>query len=553
MKKKAIDSGRRDLLKVAGALPLAAAFARLGGLPDVLIDAAAQARQIAGHNPALVPAAETLAAWLKQLHDFGPIRMTGTKECRAFEEWLAQQFAGLGFTIERDQFRLTSWECRVTDCSIAVKEDSGATRNVDVVAYYPFGGSTKGKPAVTGRLLVVPGTNVAAARAFADSTGAAALADAIVVMDMPLRAAAPAAPAAGAARQATPAANAQAGRGGLGRFPEQAPPRTAGAGPSPAGQGGREIMEVFEDRCRGLILCYTDVSNDTAMHNYLPFSDRHRKIPAIWAGAEGSRYLRSVSGKASATIRCDATMTPNSRADTILATMKGTSDEVVFLTTQTDGPNEVNENGALGVLALATYYSKLPAAARRRTLVCSLPTGHYASGAIQDAVTGSGRRAGTRGVLDKWPDMTKRIVAQMAMEQMGAMEWVDLNGKFVPSGNVASERWIPTPATVQMSAKIFMASTIGEDPKFSNAAVVEGGAPGEGGSVRSLGLPGIGLMGQPSYFFRCDPKGVLEKLNPNVMRNQVAIMAKMLVLMNRLTPAQLKGESPISDADLFGA
>jgi hypothetical protein len=71
--------------------------------------------------------------------------------------------------------------------------------------------------------------------------------------------------------------------------------------------------------------------------------------------------------------------------------------------------------------------------------------------------------------------------------------------------------------------------------------------------VRTLGIPGIGLMGQPSYFFRADPKGVLEKLNPNVMHNQVAIMAKLLMLMNRLTPAQLKGEAPISEADLFGA
>jgi hypothetical protein len=122
-------------------------------------------------------------------------------------------------------------------------------------------------------------------------------------------------------------------------------------------------MEVFENRCKGLILCYTDVANDSARHNYLPFSDKHRTLPAIWAGAEGSTYLKSVSGKATATIRCDAKLTPNSRADTLLATLKGQSDEVIMLTTQTDGPNECNENGALGVLAVATYWSKIPAVA----------------------------------------------------------------------------------------------------------------------------------------------------------------------------------------------
>lgn len=536
-------SSRRELLKLAGVLPMAAAFARLGIAPQLLA-AAADGRPIAGYDPSHVPDVATLQGWLKQLHDFGPIRMTGTKECRAFEEWLAARFAGLGCSVERDQFRLTAWECRVADCSIAVTEDGGATQTVDVVSYYPFAATTKGKAAVTGRVLFVPGVGVEAARAFAASTDAATLAASIVVMDMPLRRTATAAPAAGrpaAATAATPA-------GPIARFPDPAPPRPTA--PSPAGQGGRDIMEIFEHRCKALVLCYTDVANDTARHNYLPFSDQHRAIPALWAGADGSRYLRSVSGKATITLRCDATTTPGARADTILATLKGQSDEVVFLTTQTDGPNEVNENGALGVLALATYASKVPAANRRRTLVCSLPTGHYAAGAIADKVSGSGRAAGTRGVLEKWPDVARRIVGQMAFEQMGAMEWAEVNGAFSPTGQVAPERWIPTPSVAKLIGRLYLAAASGEDPRYSNAAVVEGGAPGEGGSLRSRDLPGVGLMGQPQYFFRADPKGVLEKLNPNVMRNQIAIGTKLMLLMDRLTPGQLRGAEPIGESDL---
>ncbi|HEX4348489.1 MAG TPA: hypothetical protein VHZ73_13015 [Vicinamibacterales bacterium] len=535
---------RREWLKTGGA---AAAFAAFGGLPERLLAAAGQSRQIAGYNPALLPDTTTLAKWLQQLHDFGPIRMTGTPQCRAFEEFLAQRVTALGFTLERDQFRLTSWECRITDCSISIKEDSGATHDVEIVAYYPFGGSTRGRGPAVGRVLHVPAVGAEAVRAFADSIDAAALANSIVVVDMPLlRQAAP--PANGAVRAAAAPA---AARGPLGRFPEKAPDRVGGA--SPAGQGGRDIMEIFEHRSKGLIMCYTDISNDAARHNYLPFSDQHRLLPCIWAGADGSKYLQSVSGKATATIRCDARLTPDSRADTLLATLKGQSDEVVWLTTQTDGPNECNENGGLGVLALATYWSNVPLAERKRTIVACFPTAHYAAGAVADRVTGSGRRGGTGGALTKWPEVAKRIVGQISLEQMGAMEWVDLNGRFVATGNVASERWIVTPATEEASAKIFMASTIGENPAYSNAACVhEAGAPGEGGALRSRGLPGVGLMGQPTYFFRCDPDGVLEKLNPNVMRNQVAFATKMTVLMSRLTPDQLQGKAPITDADLFG-
>jgi hypothetical protein len=465
--------------------------------------------------------------------------MTGTRECRAFEEWLAQQFGALGFTIERDRYRLTSWECRITDCAVSIREDSGATRQIDVVSYYPFGGSTRGRAAATGRVLYVPGIGPDAAKAFAEGTEPALLANAVVVMDMPLR-----------RTSANPPQRAAAGLYPE-RFPPDAPPRAGGA--SPAGQSGREIMEIFEHRCQALLMCYTDVGDDTARHNYLPFSDQHRVLPAVWLGADASRYLRSVSGRATATVRCDATLTPDARADTIVATMKGQSDEVIFLTTQTDGPNEVNENGPLGVLALATYWARMPASQRQRTLVCSLPTGHYAAGAIADPSSGSGQRAGTRGVIEKRPALVPKIVGQISLEQMGAMEWSELNGRFVATGNVAVERWIPTPGSAAATRKMVAAAWRGEDPAYSNAVLVErGGAPGEGGSLRSLNLPGVGLMGQPSYFFRADPAGVLEKLSPQVMRNQVSIAAKIVVLMNRLTRDQLAARAPITDVDLFG-
>ncbi len=77
-------------------------------------------------------------------------------------------------------------------------------------------------------------------------------------------------------------------------------------------------------------------------------------------------------------------------------------------------------------------------------------------------------------------------------------------------------------------------------------------APGEGGALRRAGIPGVGLMGVPAYFFRADPAGVIDKLNPNVMRNQINIAAKMMVLMDRLSSEQLRGEAPITEEDIFG-
>ncbi len=113
--------------------------------------------------------------------------------------------------------------------------------------------------------------------------------------------------------------------------------------------------------------------------------------------------------------------------------------------------------------------------------------------------------------------------------------------------------WLPTPDVASTVNRLLMACTVGEDSRYSRTALVESGyAPGEGGAPRRAGIPGVGLMGSPEYFFRADPQGVLKYLSADVMHNQVSIMTKLLVLMERLTPEQLQGKAAISEKDLFG-
>jgi len=517
---------RRDMLKMAAAAP--AAMSGLAALPAF----AQSGRQIKGHDASAVPSAATLGKWLRQLHNFGPIRATGTPQCRAFEEFLAAEMGKMGCTVERDQFKLTSWECDIKDCSIVVKEDGGKTRRLEVIAYFPFGGSTRGKDGVTGKVLFADAEGEQSGAAILAKYPADQLAESIVVINMPLKG--------GGIRGTVTFYPGMT-------FPDPLPPLARAE--RIASQGGGAPMAALENKCKALILCYNDVSDKAARHNYLPFSQPHRKIPAVWVGKSGSDYLKSVSGKATATVRCDATLTPNARADSLMAVMNGPSREVVFMTTHTDGPNEVNDNGGLGLLACATYFSKVKP---RRTFAFSLPTGHYASGAIRDAVTGSGRASGTGGNMTKWPDLVNRAVAQMALEQLGAMEWADEDMHWGPTHRPAPEHWIPTPNMQGQIGKMLIASTTGLDPKYSRTGlVISGQAPGEGGGLRTRGIPGIGLMGSPHYFFRCDPKGVIDKLSPEVMHNQIMMATRMLTMMDRLTPEQLRGAAPIADSDIF--
>lgn len=340
----AAGATRRTALKAFGA---AAVGSSLGALPARLL-AAAEREQVAGHHPQWLPSAEQLGAWLQRLHDFGPIRATGTRQCRAFEEFLAGEFEALGCVIERDQHRLTSWECDVErDCSIVVREANGATRDLEVLACYPFCGSTRDRGAISGPVLYAPGApDRAAADELIATADPARLAESIVVLDVPF------------------------GWASLDRielYPETfgASPTDRLGGPPPLGTGGSGLVGLMQEKCKGLVLCYTDVSDDAARYNYKPFSEPHGRIPALWVGAESSRYLQSVSGEATLTMRCDAKLQPDARADSIVATLPSRTDEVIFLTTHTDGPNEVNDNGALALLALATYASRIPATERQ--------------------------------------------------------------------------------------------------------------------------------------------------------------------------------------------
>jgi hypothetical protein len=527
-----VPVGRRALLAAAGGAPFLGLF---GGLS---LPALAAGGSVAGHRPELVPSASVLDGWLKTLHTFGPVRNTGTAPCRAFEEWLATQFAAVGCTIERDQFRLMSWEGDVErDCAITVEEDGGAKRTLEVLAYYPFSGSTRGKAPVTGRVLF-GGVGDAAAADLVAKIPADLLASSIVVLDMPIN-------TNGVQQTAKPYT-------GSVSLPDPLPPLLGEPHAANGYRQGQAAMKALEEKCKGLILCYTDVAPDAVRYNFLPFTDVHRKIPALWSGKPDCDYLKSVSGKANVTMRLDAKLTPDARADTLLATLKGDSDEVVLMTTQTDGPNECNENGSLGLLASATYLSRLKS--RKRSFVFSLPTGHYAIGPVSDPVTGSGRRAGTAGVMDKWPDMIKRTVAQIHLEQMAASEWAAVNGKWQATGRPAQEHFLPTPSVAMLMNRLFAAGLKGENPKYWRADLIESGFPGgEGGVLRAADIPGIGMMGWPHYFFRADPKGVIDKLDPQIMHAQVSLTTKLLTMMDRLTPEQLRGKAPIADTELFTA
>src|SRR5262249_26824267 len=131
---------------------------------------------------------------------------------------------------------------------------------------------------------------------------------------------------------------------------------------------------------RGVVFGHTNVSDDHAALLCAPFGRAFQDVPALWVGrAAGARLRQLAQGGAEATLTLEADIVSDAPTETLIAMLPGvSSDEVIIVNSHTDGPNATEENGGIGILALARYFSRMPKSARPRTLVFVLTTGHFA-------------------------------------------------------------------------------------------------------------------------------------------------------------------------------
>jgi len=224
---------------------------------------------------------------------------------------------------------------------------------------------------------------------------------------------------------------------------------------------------------------------------------------------------------------------PNTPTDTLIATLPGANpDEVIIVNTHTDGPNATEENGGIGVLALATYFAKLPKSARNRTLVFPLTSGHFAGPWVPSI----------RGVIQKYPDTIKKAVAAITVEHLGCMEWLDnAQMQYKPTGE---PEWSVAITEMQTPGKVLVEALQGSgDRKTAVVNPVHGGWLGEGGSLARAGIPTIGYIPQPNYLLAGPANGCIEKLDAALLHSQIEVFAKAIHKMDTLSAAELKAKN----------
>jgi hypothetical protein len=175
-----------------------------------------------------------------------------------------------------------------------------------------------------------------------------------------------------------------------------------------------------------------DLSHDALAGTYNFPVPRRYDIPTLFINREtATKLTQAAKAGQQATLRLIA-QTEQAETYQLFGYLPGKnygkpSDEQVMFITHTDGPSISQENGALGILGMVHYLSKIPQADRPRTILIFLDNRHY--------MPGSEATFSRQDHAAKHPGFYKSVVAAMGIEHLGQMEYLEEPGKpFHPDG-----------------------------------------------------------------------------------------------------------------------
>jgi hypothetical protein len=544
-------SRRQLLLGAAGAGALAAGSGLTGGPAFA-----------ATVTPPGMPGVDEVWRWQQRLVGFGT-RYTGSPGHTSFVDWLQAKFAAVpGFQLKTDRHTFHRWLARDWSLSVRRPATVGSSGPVPLTYYYPYSGTTPPK-GVSGRLVDLgtypPGVPGTSGTGYTPEFWAAARGGVALVR---------------AAPSVFSLAAGQTAIGGYqpGRSSAQAAAdyeKYAGLLTNPAFQGIFAPIPLLDARNAGVlaVVCsWTGMPDDEVANQYNPFITPYPTAsglatpgdpgcPAVWVGdATGRDLSRSAAtGRTTATVVLTADITAGAATETVYGVLKGSGSggKNIIVNTHTDGPNATEENGALGMLALARYLSGRP---RQRDLYFALVTGHFQLPQFTRTIPNARPEVGSDAVsvwmLDH-PEIYQNALAGVTVEHLGCTMWTNSNaGRYVPTGGyewgttyTAQRTASTSPTNTEQQAYLDAVAAVNRAgwPDRPVATVLPGAAPvylGEGAPLYAAGLGTVSLVPLPTYLLQAGsaqhPELLdLEKLDKRLMYGQILAFAKTIRTLDR--------------------
>jgi hypothetical protein len=506
-------------------------------------------------TPQDLPSLNEVWGWHELLAGMGP-RYTGSLNHKRFTDWLQDQFRAVpGFDLRVERIPFQCWLAENWSLSITQDATAGPSGPVPVSYYYPYSGTT-GPNGISGTLVdlgdYTPGwyTPLFWERA-RNAIALVRVPPSTFSLDIGQI------PTGGyASGQTSLATVAQYELSDL-------------LVTNPVFQGMLAPVPLLDARKAGVlgVICvWTGMSDDLVANQYNPITTGYPNdlgvpvpgdpgCPALWVGDATGRSLAQSAkvGQPTVTLTLTASITWNAMTDTVWGLLPGSDpdhERGLIVNTHTDGPSVPEENGALGMLALAQYFAKRP---RRRDLYFVMVTGHFQLPQFMKWIPNrpvAGNDA-TSLWMTQYPEIYTKALAGLSMEHLGCTRWADdANGQYGPT--VDPYEWGIT-YTTQKEGSLNLSNLEQQAYLEAVAATNASGAIaqpivtmlpmplffGEGAPLYAGGLGTVSLCPVPSYLLQAGSRAQpnllnLDKLDPQLIYGQIQSFARTISAFDEL-------------------
>ena len=517
-----------------------------------------------------MPGLAEMWLWQNQLVEFGT-RYTGSSGHTAFVDWLTHQLSRVpGFTVHTDRLTFNRWLARDFALRVHVPSTVGRSGPIPLTYYYPYSGQTT-RHGVSAKLVdlglapiptVAPAGSDAAAAFWAPAKGSIAL-----------------------VRTAPSVFSLKLGQTALGGYQpgktstESAADYTAYASAltNPTWQGILAPVGLLDARnagVLGVVCAWTGMPDDEVINQYNPFVTGYPSpsglaaaadpgCPAVWVGdSTGVELSRlAASSQAEATLVLTADITAGAATETVWGRLKGSGDsgQGIIINTHTDGPNAVEENGGLGLVALARHFAGL--GARRHDMYFALVTGHFQLPQFIRNIPNPKNAVVGNDAIGVWmldhPEIYRAATLGVSVEHLGATMWSTdpATGRYEATGGAewgttyTMQRDISSPTNAEQEAYLAAVAAVNVTgwPNHPVATVRPGGLPlylGEGAPLYAAGLGTVSLCPSPSYLLQAGdahrPHRLgIDKLDKRLMYGQILALAQTIETLDAAPAAAL--------------
>ena len=451
--------------------------------------------------PELLPSEQTLETWQRRMVDLGP-RFTGSPALAAWHDFMADEMASYGLQVTREPLALEWWDHHTYTLTLIV---DGQETVIPVASFYPYSGST---PAggVTGAL-------ADAGSGLPQEFAVGNFVDKVVIYEedqLPLTLS--------LLYSTTTYVH----------DPDNTmTPATPYKRASVSFLTPQERTSVGSARDAGAVAAIVsyEASPENAAGQYTPFLSNpgdSQGLPTLYVDrATGDMLKAAIAQGAQVRLELLVDKFPNAATDIVIGTLPGTNpDELMLFNTHSDGTSASQENGTLGILSMARYFSALPQECRNRTMVFVMMPGHFHNGFGGD----------TAGFIDMHPEIIRKTVASLTMEHLGQPEWLDDESGFHPSGEFEPGVWYGTDNAVQ---SLMTNAVIEEDLRrvFVNRPI---GVIyfGVGSPLNANGVPNASYITGPNMMLSFAFNQHVEKVDYSRMANEIRSAARIATSMD---------------------